>query len=122
MQLDEFVKTTILQVIKGVKDAQVEAIEFGAIVNPRANGGLGEQTATDVSFDVALSVTGTSAEEMGGRVAIASIINFGGKATGSDSRQETSRIQFSVAVALPTEARHQREPEQPVHVPQLARP
>lgn len=73
MQLDEFVKTTILQVIKGVKDAQVEAIEFGAIVNPRANGGLGEQTATDVSFDVALSVTGTSAEEMGGRVAIASI-------------------------------------------------
>ena len=32
MQLDEFVKATIMQVVKGVKDAQEEAAEYGAVV------------------------------------------------------------------------------------------
>ncbi len=105
MQLDEFVKVTIMQVVKGVKDAQEEAAEYGAVVNPRELEGKGMRKETNIAFDVALTLTGTNAEEVGGKLTVASILNLGGKVTGSDTRQETSRVQFDVAVALPSEDR-----------------
>ncbi|EKP0299443.1 MAG: hypothetical protein ACRC2Y_01065 [Aeromonas veronii] len=101
MQLDEFVKTTIMQVVKGVSDAQKEAAELGAVVNPRPNGGYGYVRETSVAFDVALTVTGSSSGEVGGKVTVASFLNLGGKATESDARQETSHVKFEVALALP---------------------
>lgn len=101
MQLDEFVKATLMQVVKGVKDAQQEAEEFGAVVNPRPEEGWGRRRETSVSFDVALTVSDTSAGEVGGKLAVASMLNLGGKKTETDLRQETSRIQFEVAIALP---------------------
>lgn len=105
MQLDEFVKTTIMQVVKGVSDAQEEAAEFGAVVNPRELEGKGRRKETNIVFDVALTVTGTNSEEVGGKLTVASILNLGGKVTESDVRQETSRVQFDVAVSLPSEDR-----------------
>ncbi|WP_019446049.1 hypothetical protein [Aeromonas sp. 159] len=101
MQLDEFVKTTLMQVVKGVKDAQEEAVGFGAVVNPRPNGGYGPARETQIDFDVALTVTGTSSGEVGGKIAVASFLNLGGKATESDARQETSRVKFELTLALP---------------------
>lgn len=101
MQLDEFVKTTLMQVIKGVSDAQKEAEVMGAIVNPRPNEGSGERRETDISFDVALTVTDITADEFGGKLSVVPIINLGGKATESESRQEISRVQFNVSMALP---------------------
>ncbi|MBV7412942.1 hypothetical protein [Aeromonas sp. sif2433] len=101
MQLDEFVKATIMQVVKGVKDAQEEAAEYGAVVNPRPNGGYGHPRETPVAFDVALTVTGTSSGEVGGKVTVASFLTLGGKATESDARQETSHVKFEVTLALP---------------------
>ena len=105
MQLDEFVKTTIMQVVKGVKDAQEEAAEFGAVVNPREREGIGRRKETSIAFDVALTVTGTNSGEVGGKLTVASILNLGGKVTESDARQETSRVQFDVAFSLPSEER-----------------
>ncbi|MFQ1828366.1 hypothetical protein ACK38R_20070 [Aeromonas veronii] len=105
MQLDEFVKTTIMQVVKGVSDAQEEAAEFGAVVNPRELEGKGRRKETNIVFDVALTVTGTNSEEVGGKLTVASILNLGGKVTESDAQQETSRVQFDVAVSLPSEDR-----------------
>ncbi|TNH78059.1 hypothetical protein CF141_03215 [Aeromonas hydrophila] len=102
MQLDEFIKTTLMQVVKGVKDAQEEAAELGAVVNPRPEEGYGQRRETSVAFDVALTVTGASAGEVGGKLAVASMFSLGGKTTESDSRQETSRVQFDVTVALPS--------------------
>ncbi|BCK63417.1 hypothetical protein KAM338_34090 [Aeromonas caviae] len=105
MQLDEFVKATIMQVVKGVKDAQEEAAEYGAVVNPRGLEGQGMRKETSIAFDVALTVTGTNSEEIGGKLTVASILNLGGKVTESDARQETSRVQFDVSVSLPSEGR-----------------
>lgn len=101
MQLDEFVKATLMQVVKGVSDAQQEAAELGAVVNPRPEEGYGQRRETSVAFDVALTVTGASAGEVGGKLAVASMFSFGGKTSESDSRQETSRVQFDVTMALP---------------------
>ncbi|MFQ2510948.1 hypothetical protein ACK31D_03475 [Aeromonas caviae] len=101
MQLDEFVKTTLMQVVKGVKEAQEAAAEFGAVVNPRPEEGWGKRSETNVSFDVALTVSDTSAGEIGGKLTVASLLNFGGKTTETDLKQETSRIQFEVMMALP---------------------
>lgn len=101
MQLDEFVKTTLMQVAKGVKDAQQEAEELGVVVNPRPEEGWGRRRETNVSFDVALTVSDTSAGEVGGKLTVASMLSFGGKTTETDLRQETSRIQFEVTLALP---------------------
>lgn len=110
MQLDEFVKTTLMQVVKGVIDAQSEVKGLGAVVNPRPDEGYGQRRETNISFDVALTVTGTSSDELGGKLTVASILNLGGKTTESDARQETSRIQFDVTMALPSEERKHAEP------------
>ena len=124
MQLDEFVKTTIMQVVKGVKDAQEEAEMYGAVIDPRPQEGYGARRETDISFDVALTVTGVNADEIGGHLTVASILKFGGKTTESDSRQETSRIQFDVTMALPCteEQKHMRiSPEAKQHARQARR-
>ncbi|GJA06445.1 hypothetical protein [Aeromonas caviae] len=64
---------------------------------------------TSIAFDVALTVTGTNSEEIGGKLTVASILNLGGKVTESDARQETSRVQFDVSVSLPSEGRKKQE-------------
>lgn len=99
MQLDEFVKTTLMQVVKGVKDAQEEAVEFGAVVNPQV--GYGGTRETVIAFDVALTVTGSSSDEVGGKVTVIPFLNLGGKATESDARQETSHVKFEITLSLP---------------------
>lgn len=111
MQLDEFVKVTLMQVVKGVNDAQQEAEKLGAVVNPRPKEGWGDRRETSVSFDVALTVSDTSAGEVGGKLTVASMLSLGGKTTETDLRQETSRIQFEVTLALPcTEERKSMQP------------
>lgn len=99
MQLDEFVKTTLMQVVKGVKDAQEEAVGFGAVVNPLVGYGCARETV--IAFDVALTVTGASSDEVGGKVTVLPFLNLGGKATESDTKQETSHVKFEVMLTLP---------------------
>ncbi len=114
MNLKEFVRDTIIQIVDGVREAQVLAERAGAQVIPhlgqlyppkaaeerfivvRNSGGL----LADLEFDIALTVneekgTGVAA---GGTVAI-----FGGglKSGSSSGSESVSRIKFHIPIVLP---------------------
>ncbi|MFQ2448176.1 hypothetical protein ACK31P_06505 [Aeromonas caviae] len=103
MQLDEFVKTSIVQIAKGVKDAQDEVEALGGAVNPTqyTMGGRTKPDKEKIEFDVALVVQDSTSSEVGGKLSVVSMFGMSGKHSGSDSYQQTSRVKFNVHVDLP---------------------
>lgn len=105
MQLDEFVKSTLVQISKGVRKAAAEVTELGGAVNPCvpvAMGSYKDASATDIMFDVALVVSESSVGEAGAKISVASVFRAGGSMKDTDSYQQTSRVQFSVPLRIPS--------------------
>jgi hypothetical protein len=107
MQLDDFVATTLKQIVVGVTTAQVAVDEHGAKINPSVRSGtpgrFDPQTGThiqDVEFDIAVTVSEGEKSGAGIRVGVPWI--SGGVEGGSDRQSSAvSRIRFSVPVLLP---------------------
>jgi len=111
MDLKDFVKNTLVQIIDGVIEAENELEKKGATVNPI--GGhfdqkqLGGRTwsfkdgiTETVEFDVAL----TSSEKEGTSAGIGVLlgsINLGTKGASEESITSVTRIKFSVPILLP---------------------
>lgn len=101
MELREFVKTTLVEIIGGVEDARKEIEKEGsnAYVAPITKN-MGRNDPTAVAFDVAVTATESAdgKAEAGIKVWALRLGASGGISTGSES---VSRIQFSVPIALP---------------------
>ncbi len=92
MNLDEFVREVLGQVVSGVQSA---------IPSIRENGGtIQSRKLRSIDFDVALTVTeaGTSAKK--GGITVAGI-NFGGEGKQESVTSTVSRVKFSVDIQLP---------------------
>jgi hypothetical protein len=105
MDLDEFVKSTILQIVQGMNAAstEVSTINQSAIVNPR----FPEQAYADpisLQFDVAVTVSARSGLEAGGNVKVFSAFQAGGKGERGHEHETMSRVQFELPIALPSTA------------------
>ncbi|KKM15411.1 hypothetical protein LCGC14_1696380, partial [marine sediment metagenome] len=96
MELREFVKLTLVHVVRGVVEAQEAVAEDGAQIVPRAGNTYGateklmhtdEGVVETVSFDVA--VTASSNEEMKGGIGIF-VVPFGFGARGESKRHDTT--------------------------------
>ncbi len=110
--LQQFVSETLLQIVKGVKDAQAGADQLGAIVNPSiatspehaAKHGLlksvGEY-AQLVQFDVALSAKAGTATK-GGIGVFVGVVSLGSAGQSSAENASISRVKFVVPLTLPT--------------------
>ncbi|MFT5708356.1 MAG: hypothetical protein ACI9ES_002658 [Oceanospirillaceae bacterium] len=112
MDLKDFVKNTLVQIIDGVIEAESELEEKGATVNPVGGNfdqkQLGGRTwsfkdgiTEIVEFDVAL----TNSEKEGTAGGIGVLlggINLGAKGASEESITSVTRIKFSVPVLLPT--------------------
>ena len=96
MELKEFVTKTILDVIEGVRDAQLSNKTTAQI-----NAATAGRKIENIDFDVALSVTDGNEKDRGITVSIPSISkagSFGRK----ESRETTEqRVKFSIPVAYP---------------------
>jgi hypothetical protein len=112
MDLKEFVSETLVQIVAGVKEAQSQAKELGAQVNPNLIGGSSSDAAKEgylriaigyaqiVHFDVALTVTeGTGTK--GGIGVFTGAVNLGSTGQSKSESLSASRVQFSVPMALP---------------------
>ena len=112
MELREFVKTTLLDVIGAVVDAGREMSKderyTGAFINPTTvvhekrviahySGGL---SVHDVSFDVAVTAE-KSSQGKAGIAVVFSAIGVGGQKANASSDSTVSRIRFSIPVAYP---------------------
>lgn len=97
MNIEEFVRDSLVQIVKGVQQAQ-EAVGDSARINPRF-GSHNQIKWSDVSFDIA--VTATESSEVSGSVRVLGPVKFGvgGGTTAADSN--VSRLQFTVPLVLP---------------------
>lgn len=102
MNLQEFVKNSLIQIMDAVAEARAEnggispAEKRGADSNNKV--GANYKTLHKVDFDVAVTTSSDSAIEGKAKGGIISVVSGGIDASISDSKQEVSRIKFSVPV------------------------
>ncbi len=116
MELSEFVSGSLNGVIKGIKDAQLEAKKHGAIVSPKVIRKNAEQILVAhrdaneppnnpvqlVEFDVAVTAE-ASAEATAGVGGILAVLTVAGKVEGTKAHSEVSRLRFTIPVVWPTQ-------------------
>lgn len=109
MELQEFIKSTLVQITSGVIDAQKDLEETGCLINPegflRSSGqiepGQGNQyrSVQKIKMHVVLNVE--EAQGSTSRIGVAKILNAGiGSEENSSTNQMTS-IEFEIPVAFP---------------------
>lgn len=113
MDLRDFVAETLSQIVEGVALSAERISNLGGAVSPafipRSEDRLG--TTKDgrgavvygVSFDVAVVASASGGQEGGARLEVAGLGGFGGKKTTGSKEETTSRVQFVVPLALPTD-------------------
>lgn len=97
MDLEKFVKETLLQVLRGIRGAADEVEEHEGRVSPELVGG----TLQNIEFDVAVFASEDSATGGKAGIRVASMIGIGGKKEVSSSHRSESRIKFTVPVEYP---------------------
>lgn len=124
MKLGDFVRETIVEIVRGVSEADAQVKSLAGIVNPppRGSQGLshigsdpsspegGVRRLETVTFDVAVTVS----SETGTRGGIAVVAGFLGAASegrSSKGLENVSRVKFGVPVALPVGVRSAPAPE-----------
>ncbi|WP_031445847.1 hypothetical protein [Arenibacter algicola] len=116
MELDQFITTTIKSIIKSVNDTKEFAESNGAIINPvimeriedhdlttsiwRKDGKDGRRSLTNIDFDVAVTASNEEESKIGGGLKI-QVLNLGASTSENLTNETTSRIKFSLNVALP---------------------
>jgi hypothetical protein len=98
MELDEFVRTTLIEIMKGVKSAQQQWAEMvgGGVINPSF--GKLSKLVQEVKFDVAVTVGSKTETGGGGGIKVWSIADASGKMNRSTENSTVSRIAFSVPI------------------------
>jgi hypothetical protein len=92
MELHEFIRRTIEQVMSAVKESHEHAKMHG--------GSVGSDTYTDVEFNIVVSTSETGAAKGGAGTFVGSF-GIGGQASKDSSSSSESRIKFTVPVGLP---------------------
>lgn len=109
MELKEFIKTTVSDIVSAVSELQAELAEKGAIVNPplphsisngSVNVGKGNEPIQRLTFDVALTTTETSSVDGGAKGGVA-IFSAKVGAGQQSSSQNVSRLSFTIPVVFP---------------------
>lgn len=98
MQLDQFVRDSLVQIMKATDDAKSMAAQFHASVIPQS----GDRYATHnepIHFDVAVTVGESTTSEGGGGIKVVGI-SVGGSVNGESTTQVVSRISFSIPIGF----------------------
>ena len=110
MEVREFIRDVLIDIVEGIKEAQSRPVTGGYIAPdgigshsfPADSGVLNETriVSTVVKFDVAVTAERTKGGGTGASVRIAVVeANLGGKLESKDT--QVSRIQFSVPILMP---------------------
>lgn len=92
MNVEEFVKTTLEEIARGV--ISVENEETHQCVEP----------FIPVHFDIAVTTTNNNGVEAGGQLVVASLLKFGGGAKDTREEQNYSRVSFDLKFHVPTKS------------------
>ena len=101
LDLEDFVRETIVSVFQAVKDAGTEIannpLRSGAVV-PAWNGEHFEQ---EISFDIAVTIGMTREDGVKPKIKVLGLAELGGAMSNRAESSRVSRVSFSVPVALP---------------------
>lgn len=107
MELQEFIRSVLVQVVRGVEQAQSELKDSTATINPL---GIKAQIAleqdketpsfTNVEFEVAIEVKAQGRQSGQARIQVA-VIKMGVDANRTETESHVSRLSFAVPVHLP---------------------
>lgn len=114
MQLQEFIRESLVQIVNGVRDAQatISGSETSGAISPairnnwsamEAKGVLLTESGVPVQtveFDVSVTATEGTGTKAGIGIAVG-ILGLGAQGQSSQSNANTSRLKFSVPVSLP---------------------
>jgi hypothetical protein len=118
VDLQSFIRETLVQIARGIEEASDELKGSGALINPENVANANQQGSVvygqivpksqstmrrhvqSVTFDVAIAASeGTGTK--GGIGVVVGAIALGSQGQSSATASSTSRVQFSVPVALP---------------------
>lgn len=109
MELQEFIKTTLVQITNGVIEAQKELKESGCLINPEGFTMEGGQikrgyenhyrAIQKVKMNVVLNVMENAGTKSG--IGVAKIINAGLNSEKSSSNNQQTTIEFEIPIAFP---------------------
>ena len=104
MNLDEFIKDSLLQVLKGIKDAQDISNEQGSgtgVINPKWGKDKDyHRYISEVGFDIAISATKQA--DRGGQAGLKVVaLDIRGEGKQTSQSSHVSRVSFKVPIALP---------------------
>lgn len=115
MELQEFIQKTLVQIAKGISEANLKLADIGATANPKnfspscdAGHSHGHCTPDSpgfkyvqlIEFDVAVYASEGTEKSGGIGIAVASI-GLGGKAKSESSTSSESHIRFSIPMLSP---------------------
>ena len=116
MELKEFIKTALTDIVSAVRETQEEVKEYATIAPLMTRGERtkaiemkdGIAHISNIDFDVAVTTETKESAEAGIKagITVASILNIGvgSKGDGTESYQNISRIRFTIPVLLPCSA------------------
>lgn len=112
MELKDFIKTALTDIVEAVKEAQ-DSVKDIATIAPYTEGSKvthiktpdGYANISNIDFDVAVTTETTEGTSSGikGGIAVAGIFNIGGNGNeeAAEKYQNVSRIKFTIPVLLP---------------------
>ena len=104
MDLKEFTKQTLVQIVEGAHEANqhFEAQEGRVHIDePTPYTGKGKvPVMIDVNFDVAVTATETEGASGGGGLKVAGLVNIGGGAESKTENQTVSRVKYTLQLEL----------------------
>lgn len=109
MDLKEFTKQTLVQIVGGAQEANEVLADTGARVISKApynakryldSGGSNYTNVIEVDFDVAISVTELEGANGGGGLKVASLLSFGGGVENKSENQTVSRVKYTLPLVL----------------------
>lgn len=110
MDLKEFTKETLVQIVQGVKEANEVLEQYNASIpgktirtaesNVFVDSERSYANAIDIDFDVAVTATETDGTKGGGEIRVAQLLFGGIEASNSTENQSISRVKFTIPLVL----------------------
>jgi hypothetical protein len=95
MELKDFIKNTLLDIVNGVEEANKEMNRFHLSSHKHYETG---ESGQKVEFDVSVIITESSENDINGGIKVA-LVNLGGGFKESEKNQNTHKIKFEVFVS-----------------------
>ena len=109
MDLKEFTKETLLQIVQGVNEANSELEQQNAYIPNRTvktetrvfvDNERYQADVIEVDFDVAVTATESEGTRGGGGIKVAQIIHGGIEASSNSENQSISRVKYKIPLVL----------------------